>query len=289
MACIEKFPSDPGQRRTFEGPNQYRPAKDLKIRVFQDYLKVATQILPKDAKLSKPSLWHSDLHANNIFVDPSQPTKIVNIVDWQAVSIAPLFRQARLPPLVEFEGPLPEGLKPIKLPDGLDDMSEEQKNQARALKIAQSLYKLYQIRMAFQCPDIIEAIRFQHTLPGRITGLAGSIFSDGEPILQGMLIQLQDEWDTVVGSSIPCPLSFNFEERSEQQDLERTWNKSIELMRHALNEMGEYYGWDGWVNYKNYNVYKERLSQCRESFLNRMAKTEEERSQWIHAWPFEDK
>ncbi|CAE7207584.1 hypothetical protein P3342_011188 [Pyrenophora teres f. teres] len=288
LACIEKFSSYPGQQGLFNGPNQYCPTKGLKISVLQDYLKVATKILPKDSKLFKPSLWHRDLHANNIFVDPSNPTKIVNIIDWQAVNISPLFRQARHPPLIEFEGPLPAGLKPIKLPDGYDDMTEEQKKEARALQIAQSLYKLYDIHMMFRCPDIIEALRFQDTLPGEITALAGTIFSDGEPILQGKLIQLQDKWDTIIGSSIPCPLSFTPEDRAEQRELEERWNKSVELMRDVLSEIGEHQPWNGWVNHKNYSIYKERLSRCREEFLDRMAKTVEERSQWARAWPFQD-
>ena len=289
LACIEKLSTYPGQRGLYNGPNQYCPTKELKKRALQDYLKIATHMLPKDAKLSKPSLWHPDLHTNNIFVDPSQPTKILNIIDWQAVNIAPLFRQARHPALVNFEGPIPEGLNPIALPDGFDDMTEEEKRQAKVLRAAQSLYKLYEIHMIWQCPEVAQALRFQGTLPGKITALAGVIFSDGEPALQEMLIRLQDKWATTVDSSIPCPLSFTPEERAEQRDLLDAWNKSIELKHDVLSEMGEYDEWDGWVNHKNYKIYKERLARCRESFLSRMAKTEEERSQWIHAWPFEDK
>lgn len=50
-------------------------------------------------------------------------------------------------------------------------------------------------------------------------------------------------------------------------------------MHEVLNEIGAYQGWDGWVNHHNYPVYKERLARCRENFLDRYAKTEEERSQ----------
>lgn len=125
LASIDKFSSCPGQQGLFIGPNQHRPTKALKISVFHDYLKVATQVLPNDVNLSKPTLWHSDLHSDNIFVDPSQPTRILDIIDWQAVNISPLFLQARHPSLIEFEGPIPEGFEPIALPDNFDDMSEE--------------------------------------------------------------------------------------------------------------------------------------------------------------------
>lgn len=258
LACINKFSSYPGQQGMFSGPNQYRPSKSLKVEVLQDYLKVATQILPNDASLSKPTLWHSDLHSENIFVDPSQPTKILNVIDWQAVNVSPLFLQARHPSLIEFEGPIPEGFRPITLPDNFDDMSQEAQHQAKNLRAAQSLYKLYEILMLRQCPEIAHALQFRDTLPGQITGLASSIFSDGEPILQGFLIRLQEEWATCVGSSIPCPLSFTPEIKTQQQRLEASWSEGVELMHEVLTEIGAYQGWDGWVNHNIYPVYKER-------------------------------
>jgi Ser/Thr protein kinase RdoA (MazF antagonist) len=65
----------------FRGPGQHCPSKELKIKVLQDYLKVASRVLSSDPALSKPTLWHGDLHAENIFVDPSDPTKVSNIID----------------------------------------------------------------------------------------------------------------------------------------------------------------------------------------------------------------
>lgn len=104
-----------------------------------------------------------------------------------------------------------------------------------------------------------------------------------------MLIRLQDEWDGCVGSTSPCPLSLTAEERTQQQCLEDSWGRGVELMAEVLAEIGAYQGWDGWVNHSNYPVYKERLARCRENFLDRHAKNEEERNQWVQAWPFEDK
>lgn len=46
---------------------------------------------------SQPVLWHTDLHMGNIFVSSEDPTKVVSIIDWQSISIAPLLIQARFP------------------------------------------------------------------------------------------------------------------------------------------------------------------------------------------------
>ncbi|KAF2995261.1 hypothetical protein E8E13_003826 [Curvularia kusanoi] len=125
LACINKFSTYPGQQGLFGGPGQYCPAKELKVEVLQDYQKIAKHIVPKNSALRKPTLWHGDLHVENIFVDPSNPTKISNIIDWQAVNASPLFLQARHPSLIEFDGPTPQGFGPIELPEDFDQMSEE--------------------------------------------------------------------------------------------------------------------------------------------------------------------
>lgn len=148
-------------------------------------------------------------------------------------------------------------------------MSEEDQHQAKHLRAAQSLYKLYEILTLRHCPEIAHALQFRETLQGRITGLVGSIFSDGEPVLQGMLIRLRDEWDMCVGSLVPCPLRFTSRERVEQQDLEMSWGEGVELLHEVLTEVWAYQGWDGWVSHGNYDVYKKRLDRCREGFLDR--------------------
>jgi hypothetical protein len=47
---------------------------------------------------SKPLLFHPDLHARNLFVDPDDPTKILSIIDWQSTAIEPAFIHANETP-----------------------------------------------------------------------------------------------------------------------------------------------------------------------------------------------
>lgn len=157
-------------------------------------------------------------------MNPDQPTEILSIIDWQAVNLSPLFLQARHPALIEFEGPIPEGLQSISLPNNFDELSPEEQLKAKKLRAAQSLYKLYDIQMIQDCPEIAAALTFKNSLAGQIAGLSGSLFSDGKPVVQGMLIKLQEEWATRVGSSIPCPISLprsmrNSRERTRQSGL----------------------------------------------------------------------
>jgi len=75
---------------------------------------------------------------------------------------------------------------------------------------------------------------------------------------------------------------------AQQQRLETSWSEGVELMGELLTEIGAYQGWDGWVNHNDYHVYQQRLARCRENFLDRYARTEEERRQWDQAWPFQN-
>jgi hypothetical protein len=288
LACLQTSTRFPRQQGLFYGPGQYQPTAQRKQETLRNYLKVARFLLPEDKEVSKPALWHPDLHGDNIFVNPDQPMQILSIIDWQAVNLSPLFLQVRHPGLLEFDGPIPEALQSISLPENFDELSAEDQLKAKKLRAAQSLYKLYDIQMMQDCPEVTAALRFKDSLAGQITGLSGSLFSDGEPIVQGMLIKLQEEWATYTGSTVPCPLSFTEKDKEKQKEDEEKWASGVVLMEDFLDQVGVYRGWDGWMNHNNYEHYKVRLEQCRHEFLNSQCTTSEERGQWEAVWPFAD-
>ncbi|RMD44188.1 hypothetical protein DV735_g1027, partial [Chaetothyriales sp. CBS 134920] len=283
--CISRFNQFPRQQGLFSGPGQYKPTAAAKSRVLTMFSQAAPLLTPKDPSLVKPTLWHPDLHTENIFVDPDNPTNIVSIIDWQAVNIAPLFLQARHPSLIEFEGPITKGFEPINLPDDFESLSPEKQLEAKKLRSAQSLYKLYEVCLLQTCPEIFKALQVRESLPGQIFGLAGSIFSDGEPVLLGMLIRMHDEWVKTRGSS---PLGITLDDRENQKEDMRLWSQGVELLADFLAKVGAYQGWDGWVNHNNYEVMRLRLQHCIESFLDQHATTEEKRRLWRTVLPFKD-
>jgi hypothetical protein len=77
---------------------------------------VAEYLLPEGDR-SRPTLWHWDIHAPNIFV---QEGRISHLIDWQHAWIGPLFLQARHPRLVE-----PNGELITEVPQGYDDLEDE--------------------------------------------------------------------------------------------------------------------------------------------------------------------
>lgn len=53
------------------------------------------------AQSAKPVIWHTDLHMGNIYVSPDEPSQILSLIDWQSVSMLPLFLQTRWPIFLE--------------------------------------------------------------------------------------------------------------------------------------------------------------------------------------------
>ncbi|APA11638.1 hypothetical protein sscle_08g064080 [Sclerotinia sclerotiorum 1980 UF-70] len=60
--------------------------------------------LPTDQSIASSHLWHGDLHAANIFVNPSKHTEIVGLIDWQSSELSPLYFHARQPHIIDYNG-----------------------------------------------------------------------------------------------------------------------------------------------------------------------------------------
>ncbi|KAI1960268.1 Phosphotransferase enzyme [Ophidiomyces ophidiicola] len=180
------------------GPGGYQPDRAFKLSVCHDFLKVASHLLPPEA-CPISVLWHHDLHLRNIFVDTENPTKIVGLIDWQSVHVAPLFDQATHPSFLNYIKPIPKSLN-VSLPDNFDELNEEAKKKAKKLRVEQSLYKFYDAYSALLNKRVYQALGYQQTLQGQIVALIGTILLDAEPAVQALLMELATKWNQITAS-----------------------------------------------------------------------------------------
>ncbi|KAE8138954.1 kinase-like domain-containing protein [Aspergillus pseudotamarii] len=278
----------------FYGPRQYQPMASKKLSALHNYLKVATYTLPENSISHASVLWHGDLNLQNIFVDPKEPTRILGIIDWQSVSLCPLFTQATRPAFLEYDGPLPETLDKVRLPENFESLSPAEQQKAKALHQAQTLHNLYLARSRQANPLVFEAIQSQKTLRHQISVIPGLTIMDYEPCLNNLLRDIQKEWPSIVGpesdgaSSIPCPLQFSPDEVQEQERDEELWAQGVRLMEEFTSDTGCFKHWDGRVNEQDYELSRKQLDDGVERFLQREARSEEERREWLEALPFVD-
>jgi hypothetical protein len=80
LICIDQIPALPPQL-TLCGPRTYTSTRAKKLRAVDLYPKIYKHVAPSDIEIRKPPLWHQDLHVENIFVDPNNPTRVTSIID----------------------------------------------------------------------------------------------------------------------------------------------------------------------------------------------------------------
>jgi Predicted aminoglycoside phosphotransferase len=84
----------------------------------EKYLKVAPAIMGIDLVLTRPTLWHGDLHSSNMFIDDGH---ITAIIDWQGSWAGPLFLQSQPSRIVDYPGSIL-----LQRPDNFDGLGPEQ-------------------------------------------------------------------------------------------------------------------------------------------------------------------
>lgn len=104
-------------------------------------------MLHKYAKVA-PHLWHTDLHAGNLFI---QNGRLSSVIDWQGQWIAPLVLQGCPPKLVHYDGELI-----FEKPENFDDLDAQEKSRIRKCIGKSMVFYLYQLRIKNRFPLLLE-------------------------------------------------------------------------------------------------------------------------------------
>ncbi|OJJ37807.1 hypothetical protein ASPWEDRAFT_171269 [Aspergillus wentii DTO 134E9] len=257
----------------FYGPRQYQPSLSKKLSALEGYLKVALQVLPENEATHASILWHSDLHSQNIFVDPEDPSRIVGIIDWQSVSACPIFIQVGRPAFLDYN---------------------DEQRKAKDLHRAQTLHNLYLVRCLQHNETVFEAIQGQNTLRHQVSVVPGLALMDYEPLLNTLLRDVEKEWGRIVGvgedgrSATPFPLQYSEGEIQQQERDGELWAQGVELMDTFVADTGCLKHWDGRVSDVDYEKSKRELDEGVKRFLDREARNPEEQREWLEALVFVD-
>ena len=118
----------------------------LHIELLDQFLLVLPYIIPTQEDILSLTLWHTDLHCGNIFMDSAQFSQISGIIDWQGVSLAPFFRQARFASAFECGWACPWGaVMPHPLQADTGVLSEDDRQDVQLEYTEVKLKKFYEI------------------------------------------------------------------------------------------------------------------------------------------------
>ena len=288
IACVKQISELPKSPVTLCGPGTYRPSRAKKSRALHYYLDILSQILPKDERISSAHLWHDDLHPGNIFVDPSEPTKVVGLIDWQSTELSPLYFHARQPHFIDYEGPPINGLERPQLRKDLDRLKISARGEAEALYLHQSLCSLYMTLTHHQNSQLYAALQFQDTKQYLLLLLARNILIDGEVSYLSKLAELESTWSDVSADRLSaCPFAFSDKDRdSLEADMEGV-ARGMEAMRLIRDSLGELFPEQGIVRPDQYDEALDALKQMKEQIISTFASDSREKETWKKEWPCE--
>ncbi|KAF2496248.1 hypothetical protein BU16DRAFT_526753 [Lophium mytilinum] len=287
IACVRQLPHLPKSPITLCGPGTYHPTRERKLKALHCYLKLIEFLVPTDQAISSAHLWHDDLHVANIFVNPSQPTEVVGLIDWQSTEISPLYFHARQPHILDYDGPPVSGLERPQLPEDIDKLDASAKKHAEALYLQQSLCSLYNTLTHHQNPRLYAALEFQQTTSYLLLLLARNLLIDGEASYLSQVAELEGTWGALPGAAgSPYPFSFSPKEREEMEAEVEGVVRGMDAMRSIRESIGELFPEQGIVRPDQYDETLDALAQIKDQVIEEFAGSEQEREVWQKMWPF---
>ncbi|KAG5991965.1 hypothetical protein E4U52_003181 [Claviceps spartinae] len=258
IACVQHISHLPPSPVSLHGPGLYQPTREKKVAALECYLKLLKYLLPADRSLGTSHLWHSDLHAGNVLVDPGNRTRIIGLIDWQSTEISPLYFQARQPNFIDYHGPAIRGSERPDLPPDYDQLEGDAKEAAYILCISTS-----------RSAQFIDCFEFQDSVSFTLLLLARTILILGEAPYLAQACDLENEWETFPGAQGSAfPLTFTATERQRiQEDVENSV-VGAQAMRILKERIGESFPEQGFVLENEYDEVVGVLAQATSEVLS---------------------
>ncbi|EME77786.1 uncharacterized protein MYCFIDRAFT_33962 [Pseudocercospora fijiensis CIRAD86] len=285
MICVQQVPKLPPTQVTICGPGSYVPTREKKLRAIDYYLQLLQHLMPSDSDLQKASAWHCDLHLENIYVDPADPTAVTDIIDWQSTEVAPLFLQARQPFILDHDGPEAEGLERPTLPADFAELSKAEQNAASELFMQQSLCVAYRLWIHETNKEVWKSFEFQKTPAFELLLLAKNLLVDGEATYIAYVFDYLREHSEIMQQT---GLTLSQELVAEVEADAEGARYGMHLMKEVKALAGHLFPVRGCVKAENYHATKEALRHYKEDIIKELANTDAERAVWEHLWPWDD-
>ncbi|TVY15392.1 Altered inheritance of mitochondria protein 9 [Lachnellula arida] len=289
--CIQQMEQLPKSPLTLPGP--YVPTRARKLAALKIDSQLSKYLIPTDSSITSSHLWHSDLHNQNILVNPDDPTEITGIIDWQMIELAPLFTNAKMPEFLSYEGPESDEIQLPEYPDD-SEMDHVGKQSARVLWVNMLLAAYFRKMVSIRMPALYRSIQFQRTSSFRLLTYARNLLVEGETVYLSIVAnELESTWPSVPGfqlhGSPPFPVQFSAEEREEIENDVANWNHGVEYLSGLEQSIGvDLWTERGLVHPSKYEEIKKVLGEAKEKALREFATTEVQRKALVEGWPFDD-
>ncbi|RAH67161.1 uncharacterized protein BO66DRAFT_413745 [Aspergillus aculeatinus CBS 121060] len=276
----------------------YQPSRETKLFAIESFLKVVDLLLPGDEDISASCIWHDDLHVENVFVNPEDPSEIYAFIDWQSTELAPLYHHTIEPYILDYHGPPFEGLldRP-KLAD-VKALFQDEHDQAAATRKAETLFTsmsllaLYRYLLHKTMPRLFKALEFRQTDCFDLLLFARNLLVDGEATYLGPLAKQQEEnWagvSRILGTGTKAPLTFSDDVLQKIKCDGAGASAAMALMGDVQRMIGsQYFQARGLVSHAQFAELERILPKARDDFVRAHARNAKEERELTRAWPFD--
>ena len=261
------------------------------ISLLKRYLKIANAMVPahdpETAKdVTSSTLWHPDLHLDNILVDPKSK-KVTCIIDWQWTAVLPLYYQAGISRAFENPGPMLDGAQLSQLPHDYATLPQTERTRVDAMRQSEACQKFYEIKTSVKNPRHWTALQLENLdLRRRPTRLALGLW-DTENLFffRKALMQIKEQWTELCPDSGPCPITFSEEELAShayEEENQQGIGGILKLFKDRWS-----LSTDGMVDPAEFTQTKAAIEEYRNIFLE-SAEDEAERELFSKLWPYQD-
>ena len=266
-----------------------RPSEATSL--LERYLKIANAMIPvHDPETSKhvtlSTLWHPDLHLDNVFVDPNSK-KLTSIIDWQWTAVLPLYYQSGIPRAFESPGPVLDGAQLSQLPRDYATLPQEERTRIDVMRQSEACQKFYEIETSFKNPRHWAALQLDNLdLRRRPTRLALGLWdSKNLFFFRKALMEIKEQWTELCPDSGQCPINFS----KEELDLHVYEEENQQGIGGVLKLFKDRWSLstDGMVDPADFAQTKAAIDEYRKVFLE-SADDEAEKALFAKLWPYQD-
>ncbi|KAK2821087.1 hypothetical protein FQN49_007724 [Arthroderma sp. PD_2] len=258
------------------------------LELLDRYLKLTPVMIPPSEidDTHSPTLWHPDLHLDNVFVDP-ESNKITRIIDWQSAAVMPLYYQRGIPRMFEHPGGIPHGWT-MSLPENYDSLDQDEKEKFESDRKSMACQRYYEVETRAQNPSHVSAFQLKN-LDIRIdpSRLVVNAWEDEAVFfLRRAIYLIVEQWGNLCPDSGACPVSIDKKElelHAAEDEISSSVAEILTLFRDAWGLPP-----DGMVHPADFERVRAAVAERRDAFFE-SADNETEKELYKRIWPYQDK
>ncbi|KAG6877990.1 hypothetical protein C0993_001195 [Termitomyces sp. T159_Od127] len=249
----------PFQRERREAYEHKEQSPSDHVKNLERYLLIASSLIPTNPALHNFRIRHPDLQPSNVIVSRSPDSnqwEIVGLLDWQHVSVLPMFLLAGIPGrLQNYDDPVSPALVPPSLPANMKELDESQQSHEMGLYRCRLVHYHY-------VKDTEEHNKLHHDacsdpvaiFISRLFDRASAPWEGETHELKTALITATKNWSRLVGEGVPCPVVFEPEDLSRTKELDARLQLADENFEKCRAMVG--FESETWVSNEHYEMAK---------------------------------